>query len=353
MVAINEQLRPGAGPQSLPAGDYYLLQDTLYRVAALTNSSGNIVEAYDCDAYGNTLIFTAADPSGNWWGDSATQSNFGANDIIYCGYRLDPETENYYVRNRYYSPTLGRWLTRDPIGYAGGMNLYEYVGSSPTANLDASGLQGWGPPPWGTSYTPPPTSLEGTGLYDTGNQVVPMPGTATSNGVQYASLGLEITAGAGGSLQVGYAWDECGNHCWYVSPSGRLGLSLGAGFSRGGSAGCLSAFLDPGQNGWDLGLGAGPFVATVSGTSSGGLAPTSVTGGSVGASLGVFALGASYGFADVAAPILILPCVLSRPCPCREERCPKGGRRAGASAPGQGAGASMSKMYSSPYTYYN
>lgn len=34
------------------------------------------------DAYGNTLIFTAADSSGNWWSDSAVQSSCGANDII-------------------------------------------------------------------------------------------------------------------------------------------------------------------------------------------------------------------------------------------------------------------------------
>ena len=139
MVAVNEKLRPGAGPQNLPVGDYYLLQDTLYRAAALTDSGGNIVEAYGCDAYGNTLIFTGADSSGNWWGDSATQSNFGANDIIYCGYRYDPETENYYVRNRFYSPTLGRWLTRDPIGYQGGVNLYEYVGGDPAGNMDPAG----------------------------------------------------------------------------------------------------------------------------------------------------------------------------------------------------------------------
>ena len=31
--------------------------------------------------------------------------------------------------NRHYSPALGRWITRDPIGYAGGINLYEYVES--------------------------------------------------------------------------------------------------------------------------------------------------------------------------------------------------------------------------------
>ncbi len=128
-----------AGPQGLPAGAYYLLQDLLYRAVALTNSSGQFVEAYDTDAYGNTLIFTGPGADGIWFTDDDVQSNYGANSIIYCGYRFDPETENYYVRNRFYSPTLGRWLTRDPIGYRGGINPYEYVASGPMGNADASG----------------------------------------------------------------------------------------------------------------------------------------------------------------------------------------------------------------------
>ena len=131
------------GPQNLPAGAYYLLQDLLYRAVALTNSSGNIVEAYDTDAYGNTLIFTAPDFSGNWWSDSVVQSSYSANEIIYCGYRFDPEGELYYVRNRTYSPIFGRWLQRDPIGYAGGINLYGYVGGRSEVAVDPDGLWHW------------------------------------------------------------------------------------------------------------------------------------------------------------------------------------------------------------------
>ncbi len=64
------------------------------------------------------------------------------NKILKSGgrYNADAETQNYYVRNRYYLPTLGRWLTRDPIGYQGGINLYEYVQSSPVGNVDGEGL---------------------------------------------------------------------------------------------------------------------------------------------------------------------------------------------------------------------
>jgi len=128
-----------AGPDNLSAGVYYLLQDLLYRAVALTNSTGNIVEAYDTDAYGTTVIFTAP-YQGNWWSDDDTQSYYGANEIIYCGYRYDPESELYYVRNRTYSPPLGRWLQRDPIGYAGGVNLYEYVGGQAVVGVDPKGL---------------------------------------------------------------------------------------------------------------------------------------------------------------------------------------------------------------------
>jgi len=127
------------GSQNLEPGTYYLLQDLLYRAAALTNSSGAIVEAYDTDAYGNTLIFTAPGPDGVWFTDDDVQSSYGANEITYCGYRYDPESELYYLRNRSYNSVLGRWLQRDPVGYFGGVNLYEYVGGRALTEVDAEG----------------------------------------------------------------------------------------------------------------------------------------------------------------------------------------------------------------------
>ena len=108
-------------------------------------STGSVVEVYDTDAYGNTLIFTDAGPDNTWFTDDDVQSTFGASEIIYCGYRYDAEMQNYYARNRYYAAHLGRWLTRDPIGYQGGINLYAYVASSPVGNVDGEGLVAWIP----------------------------------------------------------------------------------------------------------------------------------------------------------------------------------------------------------------
>jgi len=45
-----------------------------------------------------------------------------------------------YNRNRYYDQYTGRWLTHDPLGYIGGMNLYEYALRNPASDADMLGL---------------------------------------------------------------------------------------------------------------------------------------------------------------------------------------------------------------------
>ena len=56
------------------------------------------------------------------------------------GYYTDPETGLLLLTHRYYDPAEGRFLTRDPIGYAGGVNLYAYVESNPVNWVDPVGL---------------------------------------------------------------------------------------------------------------------------------------------------------------------------------------------------------------------
>jgi RHS repeat-associated protein len=57
----------------------------------------------------------------------------------WAGREYDQETGLYYLRARYYDPQLGKFLSEDPIGVEGGINLYRYVGGDPVNRTDPSG----------------------------------------------------------------------------------------------------------------------------------------------------------------------------------------------------------------------
>jgi len=119
---------------------YRVASDLLYRSTALILAESNLIaEAYDTDAYGNTLCYSGPGTDGVWFTDDDVRTNNPINTTIFTGRQFDPETEIYYYRARYYAPTWGRFLSRDPIGTAGGINLYAYVGGSPTFFTDPSG----------------------------------------------------------------------------------------------------------------------------------------------------------------------------------------------------------------------
>lgn len=57
------------------------------------------------------------------------------------GTSQDDETGMQLLGHRYYLPKLGRFLTQDPIGQEGGLNLYEYCSSNPLSSVDPDGRQ--------------------------------------------------------------------------------------------------------------------------------------------------------------------------------------------------------------------
>jgi len=109
----------------------YYTNDANFNVTALVGTDGNVKQRFEYTPYGEV---TELDPDFT----SYSGSDYDV-QVLYAGYRHDDETGLYHVRNRYHHPTLGTWITRDPIGYADGMNLYQYVASNPTVATDPSG----------------------------------------------------------------------------------------------------------------------------------------------------------------------------------------------------------------------
>ncbi|NOT59709.1 MAG: RHS repeat-associated core domain-containing protein, partial [Acidobacteria bacterium] len=79
------------------------------------------VNSFSYDAFGNSVS------------SSATRYGF-------TGREADAETGLMYYRARFYDPVVGRFISEDPIGLAGGINLYGYVGNDPQNGTDPLGL---------------------------------------------------------------------------------------------------------------------------------------------------------------------------------------------------------------------
>jgi RHS repeat-associated protein len=115
----------------------YFAQDHIGSVVAETNSAGEAALRRSYDPWGRVGT-TSGDNSGP----------------AFTGREWDSETGLFYFRARYYDPDSGRFLSADPVGFAGGANQYSYVGNDPLGWRDPYGLMrlpngpGGLPPGW-------------------------------------------------------------------------------------------------------------------------------------------------------------------------------------------------------------
>lgn len=172
------------------ATSYYYTRDHLGSIREVTDSAGTVVTRYDYDPYGRRTRVSGS-----------LDFDFG-----FTGHYYHAPSGLHLAPFRAYSAELGRWLSRDPVGEEGGVNLYQYCFNDPVNCIDPEGK------------TPLVTALIGAGI------------------------GAAI--GAGWALANGGSWSDVGYGALRGGVAGGIaGLTLGlggsalAGLAGGGIAG--------------------------------------------------------------------------------------------------------------------
>jgi RHS repeat-associated protein len=143
--------------------NYFYLRDYLGSVQQVVDGTGAIRAQYEYDPYGH---------------QNKLQGNMDS-DFGFAGYYRHATSGLYLTMFRAYDADSGRWLNRDPIQEAGGLNLYGYVGNNPINRIDPLGLDfvamfsGWNP-----YYVPPPPAPRPSGIFIFAGGELPAPGRA-------------------------------------------------------------------------------------------------------------------------------------------------------------------------------
>ncbi len=108
---------------------YYFVQDFPGNVRGLVTAGAALANQYRYKPFGTD--------------DSGFPQGTVTNSVRFAARELDNETGMYYVRSRYYDPQTGRFISEDPIGLEGGINLYVYARNNPVNFVDPTGERCW------------------------------------------------------------------------------------------------------------------------------------------------------------------------------------------------------------------
>lgn len=114
--------------QTLSGSNYFYTRDHLGSVRDVVDSTGTVQAHYEYDMYGQPTQTIASQSA----------------DFGYAGMYFHAPSGLNLATYRAYSPSLGRWINRDPAGERAGANLYQYAANGPTVYTDPLGLDPFG-----------------------------------------------------------------------------------------------------------------------------------------------------------------------------------------------------------------
>ena len=226
---LTAYLHGAGGPVKLmtASSSFYYYQDASGSTSHLADSTGHLAEWYRYDLHGTPFFYNASD-------HLLPASSLGIRHL-FTGQQWYSEIGLYDLRNRFYSPDIGRFQQSDPIGFYGDQsNLYRYCGNNALTRSDRFGLE------W---------TLDGFG-------------NAVSKGA-VGGFGIGVILGALGFQQYevtvptaiiagiwiegfNYTWDNLGKPPTTKPPSGGRGGGSGGGGGGGGGE-SSGGSIDPGE----------------------------------------------------------------------------------------------------------
>jgi RHS repeat-associated protein len=201
---------PGA---AAPLNKVFYTKDHLGSVRELVNGNGTLQTRYDYDLWGGRTKITGTVES----------------EVGYTGHHHHGKSGLVLTWYRAYDPVTGRWLSPDPIGEAGGINLYGYVGNNPINWVDPDGRIAL-PAVAGVAALVVAGGIHAYQIANAASQMAPgesaylqTPLTVAMNVASGVGDAAAITFGPNGSegMWVVHIWvDSCGqtHHEWVIIP---------------------------------------------------------------------------------------------------------------------------------------